>query len=574
MSGMSTVSGADEPDGFRGFGGTGDPGSPTAQGTPADPVTPVTPAAPVVLGRPGPPRPGGPGRFDGRGLGSVRRPKGEAAKNAAVGALVVATLLTGVVLAIPADPAGPPPLPGPLARAQTAAEAGAPATTAELNALIADRETWLRDHPRDEESWAVLGSAYVERGARHGDWAAYGKAEQALKRSLTVLPGERGNTEALLGLARLANARGDFPAAREYAVLARKQKPRRWTVHRALVEAYGGLGDKKKVEKSLESVQSLYEGAQARGLAARVYRDLGWREDAAATAHDAVGAATGTAEKAAALWWLGELSWERGEAEEALTGFDSAVRLVPDQHQALAGRARALAALGRTDDAVRAWTAVLAKAPLPQYALESGELYESLGRDAEAERAYEQVRVLADRAAAHGANENLALARYESDHGDTGDAAEAVRRLEEEWARGVRSPRAADALGWALFKAGRAKEGLVYAVRATKEGPRNATASYHRGEIERSLGLYGAARRHIGEALRTHPEFSPLLAPAARSALTALGDPPAGGPRKVTGREGLGTGSSVRRQASGTSSGTSSGTGTGTGASAGAARTR
>ncbi|WP_246150395.1 tetratricopeptide repeat protein [Streptomyces qinzhouensis] len=534
----------DGPGGREGPGGPGDPG--------------------------GPGGPGGSGSSGGSGSpvssgGSGGLLGTESGKNAAVAALVAVTLLTGIVLAIPGSPPqGPPPLPGPLARAQTAAQAGTPASLAELNALITDREKWLRKHPRDEESWATLGTAYTERGARRGDWAAYAKAETALKRSLTIRSGEHGNTEALLGLAGLANARGDYPAARDYATLARKQKPRRWTVHRALVDAYAGLGAKKAVQKSLESVQNLYGGSQARALAARVYRELGWREDATANAYDAVGGAQNATEKAVALWRLGELAWERGDHTEAVTSFDTALRLAPDQHPALAARARALTALGRTDEAVRDWRAALSKAPLPQYALEAGELYEALGRDAEAAESYGQVRTLADRAAAHGANEGLALARYEAEHGDPGDAAEAARRLKEEWDRGVRSPWAADALAWALFRSGRGKEALPYAMRATKEGARSAMFAYHRGELERSLGMYGAARRHIGDALRINPEFSPLLAPAARSALTALGDPPAGGPRKLTGREGLGAyGPSARTPRRTTGTGTGSGTGTG-----------
>lgn len=560
--------GPEDAGGAAGTAGTGDPGVP---GGPPDPGP---------FGRPfdGPfdgPLGGygsggdGPGGYGTGGTGGLLAT--ESAKNAAVAALVAVTLLTGVVLAIPASPPkGPPPLPGPLARAQSAAQAGAPASPAELNALIADREKWLRTHPRDEESWATLGTAYTERAVRRADWAAYAKAETALKRSLTVRSGERGNTEALLGMAGLANARGDYAAARDYAVLARKQKPRRWTVHRALIDAYSGLGAKKAVQKSLDSVQNLYGGSQARALAARVYRELGWREDATANAYDAVGAAQSAAEKGVALWRVGELAWERGDHKEAVTSLDSALRLAPDQHPALAARARVLTALGRTDEAVQDWQAALAKAPLPQYALEAGELYESLGRDAEAAESYGKVRALADRAAEHGVNEGLALARYEAEHGDPGDAAVAAKRLKEEWDRGVRSPWAADALAWALFRSGRGKEALPYAMRATKEGARSAMFAYHRGELERSLGMYGAARRHLGDALRINPEFSPLLAPAARSALTALGDPPAGGPRKLTGREGLGSygSSSARTQRRTAGGSTGSGTVTGTGSAA------
>ncbi|GAA2229326.1 tetratricopeptide repeat protein [Streptomyces amakusaensis] len=483
----------------------------------------------------------------------------ERMKNAAVGTLVAATLIAGLVAIAPQEREGPRPAPGPAARARAAAVAGAPASLPELNALIAERERWLKGRPDDEESWAVLGTAYAERGARFADWAALPRAQSALRRSLELRPAAEGNAEALLGLSVLAGARQDFTAARDHALQARKLRPRRWTVHQALIEAYSGLGDYKAVAASLEKLTSLYDGPQARGVAARVYRDKGWREDAAANAHDAVAAAEGSAERAAALYRLGEFAWERGEPREAIESYGLALRLDAGHHHALAARARALAALGRTDEALRDYRAVLDRHPLPEYALEAGELCESLGLGAEAAARYGEVLESARRAGAAGVNQELVLGRYEADHGDPD---EAVRRLTAEWERGRHSFEAADALGWALFRAGRAREALPYAKRATKEGPRSPLFSYHRGEIERALGLYGPARRDIGQALRINPYFSPLLAPAARAALSALGEPPAGGPKKITGREGLirpgAVGGGVRQR-----TGTTAGTGTG-----------
>ncbi|MFF0448218.1 hypothetical protein ACFYT4_17720 [Streptomyces sp. NPDC004609] len=506
---------------------------------------------------------------------------GEVWKNAAVGTLVAGALATGVVVLVPRDEPAPPPSPGAAARARAAAGAGAPASLADLGALIADRERWLAKHPRDEESWAVLGAAYTERGVRLAEWTAYPKAEKALRRSLKVMPGEKGNTEALLGLAALANARQDFPAARGFAELARKQRPRRWTVYPVLIETYSGLGDHKSVGKSLDSLQKLYAGSRARAVSAQVYRDRGWREDAAANAYDAVGAAQGPAEKAAALWRLGELAWERGEPAEAVDSYSVALRLAPDHHVALASRGRALGALGRSKEAFRDYQAALAKMPLPEYALEVAELYSSLGLDGGAVSQYERVRTSAEEAAEHGVNVELVLGRYEADHGDA-DAA--VRRLRAEWDRGRHSVQMADALGWALFRAGRAREALPFARRATKDGPRRPLFAYHRGEIERALALDGPARRHIAEALRINPYFSPLLAPAARRTLAALGEPGEGGPKGMTGREGEGEGGDTSGApgapgaaagapgtagASGTAAGAAGASGTAAGAGAG-----
>ncbi|WP_234315264.1 lipopolysaccharide assembly protein LapB [Streptomyces globisporus] len=434
---------------------------------------------------------------------------------AGVGAVLAATAL----LYVPEFAGqGPPPPPGPAERATIAAHAGAQAALPDLAALITDREKWLRAHPDDEASWAELGAAYTERGSRLGDVRDYPRAERALRRSLAERPAARGNLDAQLGLGALAGARGDWKSAKEWGERVRKADPRRWAVYPVLMDAYNGLGEYGAAQKAMESLEELHAGAVVRARAAQTYRDRGWREDADAAALDAAALAETDTEKAAALARLGDLAWERGEPDEALGRFGAALRLVRDHGPSLAGRARALAALGRADEAVRAWRAALARLPLPEYLLEAGELYESLGHDGDARALYERLRT------GTWTDAEAALGLLDADHGDP--AAAAVR-MRAEWARGHRSVRVADALGWALHRSGASKEALGYAKIATEEGLRSALFTYHRGEIERALEQTGPARRHLTEALRINPEFSPLHARRAEGALAALGELPA-----------------------------------------------
>ncbi len=436
-----------------------------------------------------------------------------------VGAVLAATAL----LYLPEflDRGAPPRPPGPVERAVSAAHAGAPAALPDLVALIGDREEWLRGHPDDASSWAVLGAAYTERGVRLGDVRDLPRAERALDRSLAELPAARGNVDAQLGLGRLAAARGDWKGAKEWGERVRKAAPKRWNAYPLLVEAYTGLGEHAAARKALESLEKLRGGAVVRGLAAQGYRDRGWREDADATALDAAALAVTDAEKAAAHTRLGQFAWERGEPAEALERYGTALRFVPDHGPALAGRARALAALGRSEEAQREWRAALDRQPLPEYVLEAGELAEALGLDGDAGAAYERLR---GGSWALGSTE-VVLGLLDADHGDP---AAAVARLRAAWAKGHRSVAVADALGWALYRAGEPEQALPYARRAVDEGPRSAPYTYHLGEIERALGRTGPARRHLEEALRIHPSFSPLHAPLAEAALAGLGEPDPG----------------------------------------------
>ncbi|WP_330458101.1 tetratricopeptide repeat protein [Streptomyces sp. NBC_00820] len=423
-----------------------------------------------------------------------------------------------------------PPVPaaGPPAQVLTAVVSGVPAALPDLVSLIGREESAVRARPRDARAWAVLGTAYVRQGRLTADAANYPKAERALRTSLEVRG--TGNAEALGGMTALANARRDFPAAKRYGEQALKLTPKQWTVYPPLIDAYTGLGDYTAARSTLDKLMGLRTGAAARpavmARASAVYRDRGWREDAVAQLTDAAAAAGTPAEQAAYLTALGELAWERGDLEDALRHFEGAVRLDPGRREALAGKGRTLAALGRTAQALTAYQAALAGQPDPRNTLELGELYESMGLTRDAQAQYDLLQTRMRQAAAGGVDEELVAGRFEADHGDPG---EAVTRLEEEYQRqpGIE---VADALGWALHRAGDDQEALTYAVTATDKakggGVRSALYAFHRGVIEHELGQDAPARRHLQEALRVNPYFSPLYAPAARAALRDLGEVP------------------------------------------------
>ncbi|MFD3760820.1 hypothetical protein [Streptomyces sp. NPDC058622] len=446
-----------------------------------------------------------------------------------VAAAVAVVLIAGALLIRPArtgDDARPP---GPSERAASAVGMGAPAAAVDLTALVADREKWVAAHPDDDASWSVLGAAYLEQARRTADTGWYPKAERALKRSLEVRPVEKGNFDAMTGMGTLANARRDFGTGKKWGELVRAQAPQRWTAYPVLVDAYSGLGDYKAAQAAADRLLELRTGLVAYTKASQVYRDRGWREDAVMAMEHAAGAAKAPAEKAYALFRLGELSWERGETTEALRQYEAALRTDPAQAQALGGRARALAGLGRGGEAVRDYRMALGRTPVPQLALELGELLDSLGREREAQVPYDMLGALAARDGSNGVDEDVVLGLYEADHGDP---AAAVRRLSQEWSR-HKSVQVADALGWALHKAGDDVAALEYAKKAAEPGVRNADFAYHRAMIERGLGDEAATRRHLQEALRTNPRFSPLRAPAAKEALAAIAQPAAGGPENL-----------------------------------------
>ncbi|MEV7851370.1 tetratricopeptide repeat protein [Streptomyces sp. NPDC088183] len=451
-------------------------------------------------------------------------------RRAALGVVAGAVLVTGAVVAVPEDgkKAAPPPVPGPVSRALAATASGAPAALSDLTALIGDRQQWVGTHPSDARSWAVLGTAYVEWGRRSADAAYYGRAEQALKRSLDVQPGESGNTAAWVGLAVLADARHDFGTAKKWGEEVRARRPKEWAVYPALIDAYSGLGESGSVRTAVERFTALRAGVPALLQTARMHRDRGRHQEALAAARDAAGRATTPAQKAECLSLLGELAWERGDPAEAVRQYGAALGADHDHRPSLAGRARALVALGRTDEAQRDYRAALARLPRPEYMLELGELYESLGREADASDQYARLRGVLAHDDGQGVDNTLLRGRFEADHGDP---AAAVEVLDAAWGRAHRSAAVADALGWALHRSGDPSAALEYAARAVDTGGYNASYAYHLGVIQKALGEYGPARRNLTEALRANPRFSPLAGPAAQEALDILTTPPEDDPQ-------------------------------------------
>jgi tetratricopeptide (TPR) repeat protein len=153
-----------------------------------------------------------------------------------------------------------------------------------------------------------------------------------------------------------------------------------------------------------------------------------------------------------------------------------------------------------------------------QYLVEYGELLESAGRVPEAQARYRLLVEQQRLAAAQGSLDDTTAALVAADHGDP---AEAVRLAEAEWSRrqGVFS---AEALAWALHKAGRDAQALPLIEQAGALGRRDAVLDYRRGMILAGLGRAGDAVAALDQALALNPHFSPLHALVARRTLETL----------------------------------------------------
>lgn len=382
----------------------------------------------------------------------------------------------------------------------------------DLNAGIDALQTQLRGRPKDYGSWATLGLAYVEQARTTGDASRYPQAQKALERALKLRP---DSDAALAGLAALAAARHQFPEALKYADKALALNPYSERALSSRIDALVELGRYDDASKAADTADDRRPGIPVFTRFAYVRELRGDVKTARRVLERALSSATSRGDIAYVATQLGQLAWRQGDYDTALAFYGRALAADDSCLPALEGRARAQAAQGDTEAAVRGLENVVARYPLPGPLVALGELYEAGGDKAKAQEQYALVNAWTDLARANGVNADLDTAMAASDHGDRRAALKAARA---EWDR-RETVHTADALAWALHVNGKDEDALPYARKAAATGYKDAAFLYHRGMIERATGHTAEARTALSAAVRLNAGFSPLGAREARKAL-------------------------------------------------------
>ncbi|MFF3335987.1 tetratricopeptide repeat protein [Streptomyces sp. NPDC002888] len=429
-------------------------------------------------------------------------------------AALLAVALTGGAIAVGAARDGGGAVPVSAAGAVSPALLG----SGDLDASITALQKHLKGQPRDFGGWATLGLAYVEQARTKGDPSRYPQAEKALKQSLEL---RSDNDQALAGRAALAAARHDFDGALKYADEALKQNPYSERALSSRVDALVELGRYADAAKAADTADERRPGVPVFTRYAYVRELRGDVKTAQRVLERALSSSTTPGDIAYVASQLGQLAWNQGDYDTALTHFARALAADENYLPALEGRARAQAASGDRAGAIKGMEQVVSRFPLPGPLVVLGELYEergAAGDQAKARDQYTLVDAWTALARANGVNADLDTALAAADHGDK---AVALRAARADWAR-RHTVHTADALAWALHVNGKDEEALPYARQATATGYRNAAFLYHRGIIERATGHTEDARTHLKAALKLNPGFSPLGARDARGALKTL----------------------------------------------------
>jgi len=292
-----------------------------------------------------------------------------------------------------------------------------------------------------------LAEAYLQRARETADPSFYAKASGVL--------GTPRTPEAFGTAGELALARHDFRGA--LALGARAGNDGAAIRVDALVELGRYDAARTELQAMVDRRPNLSGYARVSYLR-ELHGDLDGAVEAMRLAVDAGGPAAENGAYVSTL--LGELERRRGHRVAARRAFDRALALVPEHPGATAGLAR----LEGPRAAIRRLQRLVERLPLPEYVIALGETQLAAGRDASQTFALVGAEERLLRAA--GVDTDVELALFEADHGDPQRAVALARR----GYANAPSTRAADALGWALTRAGDPRAGSRYAREALRLG--------------------------------------------------------------------------------------------------------
>jgi tetratricopeptide (TPR) repeat protein len=375
----------------------------------------------------------------------------------------------------------------------------------------------LARNPDQPNAEAALGNALLQKVRENGDPRNYVAAEAAFKRALDQEP---RNATALAGMGTLALGRHDFRTGLAYGERARAVAPDVVRFYGIVVDAQVELGRYREGERTLQRMidrkPNLASYARVSYLR-ELHGDLAGALEAMRLAVSASGGAPENVAYVQTL--LGNLELNRGHTHAAERAYRLALANFPRYGPASAGLARAAVSRGDLETAIDRYRALVARLPLPEHVIALGEAELAAGRHDAAKRDFELVRIERGLYERSGVNLDLELALFEADHGSQRRAVKLARAA---WSSAP-SVRSADALGWALTRAGRPDAGLELAQQALRLGSRDAQFLYHAGMSARATGRANLARRYLARSLALNPRFSPLFAQRARRAMETLG---------------------------------------------------
>jgi len=389
-----------------------------------------------------------------------------------------------------------------------------------VNDAIKFIQNRIKQNPRDAVSYVLLGDLYIRQARETGDVSGYERAENALQKSLDLIP---GYAPAGSSLASVYYARHEFKEALDLAARVYEGNWKNTSALLIMGDANLSLGNYQQAEEIYLSLEETNATPPILARLANLAELKGNPEQAMELIQRAAGdtlRSGGTKENAA--WYLlrvGDMYFNIGELREAGGYYEASLRVFDNYHLALAGLGKVRAAEGKYEQAIEYYQRAVNIVPQPDFLAALGDLYMMTDQPEQAGIQYETVETIGKLAALNEQIYNRQLANFYSDHDLNLDEALELALAELESRKDIYGY---DAAAWAQYKNENYKEAQAFIEQALALGTRDANLYYHAGMIALALDDKAQARIYLDEALTINPHFSILFADEARETLLTL----------------------------------------------------
>jgi len=383
----------------------------------------------------------------------------------------------------------------------------ADATPSPAERSMAQAKRLIEKNPNNFEAYNALALALSRRARESSDVKFYAQAEETLKKSLEISPGnfdgERIHVWLLLG-------RHEFSAAREEARKLNKKMPDDVMVYGFLTDANIELGNYKEAEDSAQLMLDLRPG-NLPGLTRAAYlRELFGDLDGSVELMNMAYQSTPPSEAEDRAWILsqiGHLQLMSGKITDADNTLQQALALFPGYHYALGNLAKVRVEQKRYEDAVNILQQRYEAAQHAENLYDLADALELAGHADRAQKAFAQFETKSRLESVRADNSDRELIFYYADRAHL--PAKALEVAQAEYAR-RRDVFTLDAYAWALHVNGRDTEARTQIAAALAIGIRDAKMLRHAGEIALSTGDRAAAERFLLDSTKMNAPGSSL----------------------------------------------------------------
>jgi tetratricopeptide (TPR) repeat protein len=382
------------------------------------------------------------------------------------------------------------------------AQAGpVPATLSPAEQSMAAARRMLAKNPKDFEAYNALALALSRRARETSDVKFYTQAEDALKKSFEISPGnfdgERTAVWLLLG-------KHEFPSALERATDLNKKMPDDVMLYGFLTDANVELGNYEAAEKAAQWMLNLRPGNMPAVTRAAYLRELFGDVEGSLDLMNMALQSTPPNEAEDRAWimsQIGHLQLGSGKISDAERALEQALATFPGYHYALANLAKVRIEQRRYSEAVDLLKQRYEGARHAENLYDLAVAMELAGRKGEAQTAFAEFESKSLAESVKKDNSDRELIFYYADHAQQPAKALEIAKQEVVWRDDAFT---LDAYAWALHVNGDDAEARKQIETALAVGIRDAQIYRHAGEIALSAGDRRAAEKYLRASAGLH----------------------------------------------------------------------